>query len=347
MRQSAGKGERVIMAKKAASINYPKVLAFERKIAPSDGYMSGTTWEKRYDTEPASYLHLSEKTVRGTISNYLKDKDLEAKMKNPNPQTVDSCALGVDQDTLVLQFTLKIVSGVENASAYDEPEFAEKYHTRVQSYIADQGLMELALRYAQNIANARFLWRNRVGAEELEVVVKETGSKEVVTFNSYDYSLKEFDPEERDENLTKLAHIIADALEGKEPYALLDVTAYAKLGKAQEVFPSQELVLNKEKGDKSKVLYAVNGKAAMHSQKIGNALRTIDTWYKDYDEVGTPIPAECYGAVTSRGLAYRANGDDFYKLFQKAMIKDAPLTEEEKLYVMAVLIRGGVFGMDK
>ena len=105
--------------------------------------------------------------------------------------------------------------------------------------------------------------------------------------------------------------------------------------------------LNKEKGDKSKVLYAVNGKAAMHSQKIGNALRTIDTWYKDYDEVGTPIPAECYGAVTSRGLAYRANGDDFYKLFQKAMIKDAPLTEEEKLYVMAVLIRGGVFGMDK
>ena len=29
------------------------------------------------------------------------------------------------------------------------------------------------------------------------------------------------------------------------------------------------------------------------------------------------------------------------------MIKDAPLTEEEKLYVMAVLIRGGVFGMDK
>ena len=87
---------------------------------------------------------------------------------------------------------------------------------------------------------------------------------------------------------------------------LLEITAYALIGKAQEVYPSEELVLDKGKGKgkKSKILYEVDGVAGMHSQKIGNAIRTIDTWYPDYDEVNTgPIAIEPYGAVTNLGVA--------------------------------------------
>lgn len=132
----------------------------------------------------------------------------------------------------------------------------------------------------------------------------------------------------------------------------LEVTAYAKVGNGQEIYPSEELVMkdNKSKNNsKDKILYAVDGIAAMHSQKVGNALRTIDTWYQDYTDpengVG-PIAAEPYGAVTHIGKAFRQPIDkaDFYTLFAN-FAGGKSLADNEKHYVMSVLIRGGVFGM--
>lgn len=106
--------------------------------------------------------------------------------------------------------------------------------------------------------------------------------------------------------------------------------------------------MKKEKDDsgKSKVLYQVDGNAAMHSQKIGNALRTIDTCYikdKERQDVG-PIAIEPYGAVTAMGQAYRRPTDevDFYTLFN-AWASGSELNDKAKDYVMAVLVRGGVF----
>ncbi|MDD5125650.1 type I-F CRISPR-associated protein Cas7f/Csy3 [Methylovulum sp.] len=69
------------------------------------------------------------------------------------------------------------------------------------------------------------------------------------------------------------------------------------------------------------ILYHIDGVAGMHSQKNGNALRTIDTWYpqpEDSDSIG-PIAIEVYGAVTNLGKAYRGPKDkaDFYTLFDK------------------------------
>ena len=56
------------MAKKNSEI--ASVLAYEKKIVLSDGYMYGTTWDER--EKPGTPLHLVEKSVRGTISNRLK-----------------------------------------------------------------------------------------------------------------------------------------------------------------------------------------------------------------------------------------------------------------------------------
>lgn len=57
------------MAKKG---DIASVLAFEKKLVPSDGFMYGTTWDKRQEVEAATPLALQEKSVRGTISNRLK-----------------------------------------------------------------------------------------------------------------------------------------------------------------------------------------------------------------------------------------------------------------------------------
>lgn len=322
------------------------VLAFEKKLVPSDGYLYGTSWEKR--TEQTA-LKLIEKSVRGTISNRLKPAvasdplKLNAEVEKANLQKVDACALGENQDTLKVSFTLKVLGGVENPSACNNESFLNSYQAAAKNYIEQYGFNELAKRYALNIANARFLWRNRVGAEKVEVVVT-INDQSAITFNALAYRLNDFD--QADEKVQALADQIAQALKGETAYLLIKVDAYALVGKAQKVYPSEELVLDKGKGDKSKILYQVNDVAAMHSQKIGNALRTIDTWYPEFDEKKTAIAIEPYGAVTNLGKAYRTPKDkkDFFTLFDKYALGESLENTEQEHYVMAVLVRGGVFG---
>lgn len=91
--------------------------------------------------------------------------------------------------------------------------------------------------------------------------------------------------------------------------------------------------------------YQVNNVAALHSQKIGNALRTIDTWHPQTEALGA-IAVEPYGSVTSRGIACRQPKEkmDFYTLLDNWVIKGMKPDVGQQHYVMAVLIRGGVFG---
>ncbi|WP_258316150.1 type I-F CRISPR-associated protein Csy3, partial [Escherichia coli] len=75
------------------------------------------------------------------------------------------------------------------------------------------------------------------------------------TFNSHDFSLRQFDQEQA--AVTQLAAIIEQGLSGKE-WVMLTVEAQVRLGAGQEVFPSQELVLDSN-SSKSRVLYQVAG----------------------------------------------------------------------------------------
>ena len=331
------------MAKKS-NLEIPSVLSFEKKLVVSDAYMYGTCW----DNAAFEPLSIDEKSVRGTISNRLKpalEKDpakLNAEVEKANLQKVDSCSLNINQDTLMVTFTLKVLSGVNKPSACNSTAFAHSYAEAVKDYIDRTKFKELAYRYAHNIANARFLWRNRQGAEKIDVSV-DTDDMHLM-LDAHDFSVKDF---EHNSKLDVLADKIASALSGEIPLLFIRVFAYAKIGEGQEVYPSEELVFDKGKSDKSKVLYQVNGTAAMHSQKVGNALRTIDTWYPEFgteDGVG-PIAIETYGAITTMGKAFRGPKDkvDFYTLFDKFALGEKIAPEEEH-YVMAVLVRGGVFG---
>lgn len=327
--------------------NTPSVLAFEKKLVPSDGFMFGTTWENR--NESAKPLALIEKSVRGVISNRLKPKqDADEETKKPNLQRVDNCALEADQDTLKLKFTLKVLSGVETPSACDNKLFNESYANVVKRYIQEEKFTELAQRYANNIACARFLWRNRVGVENLEVQVNVSGDETKSWTFDEDDNIKLNDFTSDNEKLQALAQEIAQALSGNKEYILLDITAFAKVGTAQDVYPSEEMVLDKNNSQekKSKILYQVNNQAAMHSQKIGNALRTIDTWYPDYIENNNKaIAIETYGSVTNLGVAYRKDKKvNFYTLFDKFSRDEKLENKEDEHFVMAVLVRGGVFG---
>lgn len=342
------------------------VLAFERKLDPSDALFNAGRWadmsildRKVAIEETANWpaLGIRVKAVRGTISNRLKTKDqdpakLDAAIENPNLQTVDVATLPNDADTLRVRFTLRVLGGAGIPCACNNADYSAKLQATVQRYVNETGFGELSRRYAINLANGRFLWRNRLGAEQISVEIRhlvDGNPKQHWHFNALDFNLRNFDvPTSAQEPLAELTAVIHAGLSG-DTYTLLEVVAFARVGDGQEVYPSQELILDKgdKKGQKSKTLYQVGEVAALHSQKVGNALRTIDTWYPvEADEPLGPIAVEPYGSVTNQGKAYRQPKvkADFYSLLDHWVLKDKAPDEGSQHFVMATLIRGGVFG---
>ena len=184
-----------------------------------------------------------------------------------------------------------------------------------------------------------------MGAESVQVLVEQLQggkAKNLWSFDALAHNLRALDA--INSEVKSLGQAIASGLAGTE-HVLLQVTAFVRMGAGQEVFPSQELILDKGASKKSKTLYDVQGVAAIHSQKIGNALRSIDTWYEGAEELG-PIAVEPYGSVTTQGKAYRQPKQkmDFYTLLDNWLLKDQVPPLEQQHFVMAVLIRGGVFG---
>ena len=331
------------------------VLAFERKLDPSDALLFAGNWDDRDGSSGWIPVRINGKSARGTISNRLKTAGqdpakLDAAIQNPNLQTIDVAALPANSDTLKMQFTVRVLGGVGEPSACNDDAYRQKLKATVAGYVQEHGFDELARRYAANLANGRFLWRNRIGAEQVEVRVAhlEKGQAAATwTFDALSHSMPGLSASPGEAGaLSELAALIASGLSGNS-HVLLQVTAFVRVGQGQEVFPSQELIL--EKGDKSKTLYGIgegkNAVAAIHSQKIGNAIRTIDTWYPGASDNG-PIAVEPYGSVTTQGKAYRQpkEKEDFYNLLDGWVIKGEVLEPGQQHFVIATLVRGGVFG---
>jgi CRISPR-associated protein Csy3 len=261
---------------------------------------------------------------------------------------VDVATLPSNADTLRVSFTLRVLAGTGTPSACNDAAYQQRLQETVKSYVSAYGFTELSRRYAFNLANGRFLWRNRYGAEQIQIrisLLKQGSPQTTWQFDALALSLRNFDVnDETASALAELAAVVKSGLLGEQP-VLLKVDAYARIGAGQEVFPSQELILDRGRGDKSKTLYTVDNIAGIHSQKLGNAIRTIDTWYPDAEELG-PIAVEPYGSVTTQGKAYRQPKakKDFYSLLDAWILKNNAPDEGSQHYVMAVLARGGVFG---
>jgi CRISPR-associated protein Csy3 len=313
------------------------VLSFERKLETSDALMYSGSWGE----DPEQYkewkpIEITTRQNRSTISA-LNTK--EADMSKPNPVSSDSddANLPSEHDTLKVSFSLRIIGNLGKPFACNNPDFEKAIVEKVNEYKDGSELKTLAKRYAYNIANGRFLWRNRVCAEDIQIVVRINGNETSLSFHAYDFSLQDFAKNESDLNLKKLEEAIYTGLNGdSESFTRIEVNAYVKLGKQQHVFPSQEMNM----GEKKMVLFQLGHCAAIHNVKIGNAIRTIDDWYEDAQ---FPIAVEPFGAVTQIGQAFRKSKNDLYTLMQK-WVNSEEVSENDQNFVVANLIRGGVFG---
>ena len=328
------------------------VLAFDRRLSSSNGIFYGVTWAQKEKTMGRP-LPVQEKSVRGVIDHRLKGNQatqtkVESSIENANLQTVDYCTLGFEEDTLRVIFNLQLAGKIEPCACNNQ-QLAENVAKMVEDFRKREGFNDLCRRYVFNLANGRFLWRNRLGSDEIKIKVALDTDEYV--FDALSISTKRFDVDNEFGNkINEIASKMAGIFSKDESHVNLKIDACARKIPGIEVYPSQELVTDNStgKGKKSKYLFEAEAagtkSAAFHPQKITNAIHTIDNWYSP--DADFPISINSYGAVTPQGRAYRNPGEnDFYTLFDKAVNKGfSDLKNDDQNYVMAMLIRGGVFG---
>ncbi|MCX4030212.1 type I-F CRISPR-associated protein Csy3 [Endozoicomonas sp. SM1973] len=336
-----------------AKFELPTMLNYTRSIIPSNGVFTCLTNE-----EKELPVFVTSQTVRGTISNYAgigrsgKTSDNEQvkllDINNANIKAIDVCYLPENASVFKLKFSLTFAGHSSAPGACNNPDYFEQLESFAALYKEKNGYTELAKRYLTNIINGRWMWRNRYATNK-QVAIQLNETTFVFDVNSaLDTDYSDY------EGFGELTQQISQSLSDTTPPLRLQVSGTGNLGFGQEVYPSQEFVDSKE-NKKGKVLasqlYGNTGQrqATMHSQKIGNAIRTIDTWHKKADSYGA-IAVEPYGVVQQRAEAVRlpSNKDDLYHhlTYLTALIES--LQSEEAIadsahYVMACLIRGGVF----
>ncbi|WP_212515795.1 type I-F CRISPR-associated protein Csy3 [Acinetobacter soli] len=322
-----------------------------RSISTSRGKMKGTKWTDRKANQP---IVVTKEGTKGVISQRIEEKEgkkvkKDFDLRQANIQHNHEALIPVGCDTLQLDFNLKIIGGLHRIDTTNT-RYQDRIFQMIEEYKEKFGLNMLAYRYAYNLAIGRFLWRNAEEAAQLEIIVKDAESEQTWAFDAMKVcgtnpdQFINHDAENND--LDGLANEIAAAILDHNKVKRFEVTAYALMGELQPVYPSQIMPGDDDSSEMSRqLLKDKNDHAQMTGTKLSNALRTIDTWYPGCDqEFPVAIPVESYGTVLSRGQVKRApKHGDFFTLFDKYVLDSDSISDEDKHYVIAMIIRGGVF----
>lgn len=337
----------------------PSAMAIQRGLVLSDALFFNQDAQGR-----RTPVVVVEHGVRGT-QNVNTDKGAEKDIANP--QRTETAKLSEDAEILVVRFDLRAAPLSHAVSMCAEPGGGQKGRelgVGVRQALGEfiersQGepLRQLALRYARNVLNGRWLWRNRSYAKAITIkvlVMKQEGSEVLTTQDALKVPVGHFDnPSEAEK---AVAEILAQGWEGVGDTPALRIEATVDFGVrgAVEVFPSQNYT-TRERGFARSLYklplreeqelgsgFKVCGHAALRDQKVGNALRTIDTWYAGFKETRLVTPVEPMAANLDAGVFLRGPSETAFVLLKSIALTD-PTTDVGQ-FLLAILIRGGVFG---
>lgn len=334
----------------------PGNLAHSRSLNPGLFVMSATNQAGSIQEVPVT---VEQHAGVGTQGFHMSDPHsaLSAASGNPsttNPYRVERARLPADRDTLVVRGSIRVLGAAFEPESCTGIDYLRVQQAFVTKFKTLGGFDQLAERYLMNVINGRWLFRNRM-SPEVRVTVSIDGVKESFDANAIQggYSLSIADlPAEKQENALALAALWVKALTGATPMDVkfVEVCAHVYLGVNAEVYPSQEFT---EKGDDTpaKVLASVtlaNGtrQAVLHDQKVGNGVRTIDTWYS---ESAFAIPVEAYGSVPRRQRSERLETEGAKNFFDlqsdlPGLVESMEQNWDNALFFGAMLVRGGLFG---
>lgn len=331
------------------------MLAYARSLQITEGLFFATCSD--HGQTRRTPIEILEKGVRGQSS--------EAGAKNPgksNPQSVEFAVIPQGHNGVELEFAIRVMPLAMKPHACGNTDVGEAYRQFAERYRNAGGFRKLAELYVWNIANARFAWRNRYQSDSMTVKVCFAGLK--IEFDPFKLSLETPDSinDLRLAATAGQAHL-EDLVEGfarglsREAFDVKVIWA-ADMNAGQEVFPSQEYIRTDKAEKAASRVYAKlptffagssMQQASMHSQKIGAALRHIDIWHGNSEY--SAIAVNPYGGVqdTSAVLREPKTKKSFYDLRKKAGklldgVQDASQISGDAHFVMANLVRGGVFG---
>lgn len=256
---------------------------------------------------------------------------------NPNPGAQDIASLDGEHDTLVVVGHIRFARKFDDSTVSDSPAYTAHHKAFVDAYLSEGNLPVLLRRYLENLANGRLLWRNQYGFSR----------KTVLTLKTAEGAESFYLTSEKDADFERLVEKVTRIAETPKSYFLLEIALSVELGHDAEVYPSQPFLQDKDAARPNAKSYGrvlssrpdQNGQnqVILTSQKIGNAFRTVDSWYAEDADV-EPIAVEVYGAVPTRRAVLRPE-KTFYELFKKNY---EDLSEADRHFVMAVLIKGGL-----
>lgn len=351
-------------------LKIPSIFSVQRCFIISDALMYNL-----FDDGRRSPVNVIRHGILGT-QNVKKDTDVK------NPQRTESAKTDPDAIGLQVEFSLATVLLKNAIFASSSVDFRQAVDAFINRFSESKELHEICRRYACNILNGRWLWRNRILAQDIviDVTLSDRSQDNKITRKITTPSLN-FDNISKENNNDSSQPEYLDIRLGnylKEGFTrspqLMKVRATLKFGYkgAIEVFPSQNFVSNKPAGfarslykvkridretlleitrDANPMTFLVDiidmGQAAIRDQKIGNAIRTIDTWYKG-DEEAPPIPVEPKGANIETNEYKRKNNNDLFTMLEKINTLSPAIDRDElnteAMFVLANIIRGFLAG---
>jgi CRISPR-associated protein Csy3 len=328
--------------------NFPSVLSFQKSVYCTDGVF-----------ENAETLIRTCRSIQGQEGGKKKEGDtgIVGIFNQEYCRAVDD-KVKVSFGIVVTPFLKERIKQVNDVEAY------EKLNDFIRSLAKKDYLRENANYIAYNVLNGRWLWRNRVLSEKIEIRVFDENGNVVaevddalnipenieIDANGKIVSLEE---DVYKKEVVKLGEAIYSCMTQNDEIRRFKVEAILHVIKGQNLYPS-ETFNDKNKSDISReFLKNEEGVPLFSEEKIWNALRTYDVWYKkddviSYEKLKEPISIEVYGGNIKFQEIMRSEKQYFAEMLKKALNgKEEELSDDDKRYMVACLIRGAAITKSK
>ncbi len=267
-----------------------------------------------------------------------------------NIVTFDEAKKHADSTHVAINYNVKFID-IENciedfvkSLGKEYKEDIDQFNNSIVSFLnkskKSDELLDVCMRYARNLANARGIWRNRTISNDIKTNV--SCDEFSVSFDSLSIPMNNFDNYLSEEKI--LGNAIFDCLVGNKQLTF-NVEHLLDIGLGSfSVYPSQLFVDDKSsnKNDKSSKYLKVNNndEVLLNDEKIANAIRTIDNWATELN--GKLISVELNGASLKYQKFFRGKNNLNYFLKQLNVLSN---TDDIK-FVLSCFIRGGVVTSD-
>lgn len=335
----------------------PSQLSYTGSIKPTHAHFYYRNVNNQKSPIPITLLklcgtksaHAEGYTKKGDMLN-VKPHDLAY----GNPQIIrETCYAPASVESVLCDFSLNVLSNSLAPETCHDDDVNKLLVEFVARYSALGGFKEQARRVIKNLLSGTWLFRNQF--KRTTITIRTSTGLTVEIFDTRKLGWNEAEWSKKDlKSLNKLSAEVEDALTNMRTYWYSDVSAKIDINPSEELFPSQELD-RKVKGKKlfSIMLDENEETAALHDVKIGAGLGMIDDWYEE--EAVPPIRVHEFGRDKQSGVALRrpATGKDFYSYIKNvesyidslSKTKTPNKISNDIHYVIAVLIKGGVFGV--